>query len=110
MIKTITVSDFRDAFRSCGRSDQFSYEALELIFDYIEEYEQDTGEQVELDVISICCDWTEDTPEEIAAAYDIDISDTEEDKIPQAVMDYLCDNTTAYEIPSKGTILYVASF
>jgi NAD(P)-dependent dehydrogenase (short-subunit alcohol dehydrogenase family) len=50
------------------RKDQFSYEGLELIFDYIEEYEQETGEQIELDVIALCCEWSEDTPEDIAAA------------------------------------------
>ncbi len=107
MIQTIGLSDFRTAFHNMGRKDQFSYEGLELIFDYIEDYEQDSGEQVELDVIGICCDWAEDTPEAIAAAYDIDISDITEDDIPQAVMDYLCDNTTAYEVPSAGTIVYV---
>lgn len=110
MIQTINLSDFRTAFYNMGRKDQFSYESLELIFDYIEDYEQDTGEQVELDVISICCDWSEETPEEIAANYSIDLDGIEEEDIPQVVMDFLCDHTTAYEIPSKGTILYVASF
>ena len=107
MIQTITVSDFRDAFERMGRKDQFSYEALEIIFDYIEEYEQDSGEQVELDVIAICCDWSEDSPENIADQYSIDLDGIEEDEIMQAVMDYLCDNTTAYEVPSAGAIVYV---
>ena len=65
MIQTITVSDFRDAFRSMGRNEQFSYEGLELIFDYIEDYERDTGEQIELDVICICYEWEEERREEI---------------------------------------------
>lgn len=107
MIQTIGLSDFRTAFHDTERKDQFSYEGLELIFDYIEDYEQDSGEQVELDVIGICCEWSEDSPENIARSYDIDISDIEEDEITQAVMDYLCDNTTAHEVPSAGTIVYI---
>lgn len=107
MIQTIQLSDFRTAFHNMGRKDNFSYDALELIFDYIEEYEQDSGEQVELDVIAICCDWSEDSPENIADQYGIDLDGIEEDEIMQAVMDYLCDHTTAYEVPSAGTIVYV---
>lgn len=107
MIQTITVSDFRDAFRSCGRSDQFSYEALGLIFDYIEEYEQDTGEQIELDVIGICCEWAEDTPEEIAAAYDIDLEGKEGAAAMMHVYEYLQDETQVAGVTDENTIVYV---
>ena len=106
MIQTITLSDFRTAFHNMGRKDQFSYEGLELIFDYIQEYEQETGEQIELDVIAICCDWAEDTPEGIAYDHDIDLEGVKEDDIPQAVMDYLCDSTHA-EDTGTGTIVYI---
>jgi hypothetical protein len=105
MIQTLRLSDFTNAFRNSDRADQFSYEALELIFDYIEDYERDTGEKVEFDLIALCCEWAEDTPEEIAIAYDIDICVSPENTM-QAVMDFLCDNTTAYET-SSGTIVYV---
>jgi len=104
MIQTITLSDFRDAFKRYGRGDQFSYEALELIFDYIEEYEQDSGEQVELDVIALCCDWSEDTPEAIAAAYDIDIEG--KDEIRQEVIDHLDYHTQVAGQTATGSIVY----
>ena len=107
MIQTITVSDFRDAFRSMGRKEQFSYEGLELIFDYIESYEQDTGEQVELDVIGICCEWAEDTPEEIAAAYDIDINGMEGEEIMSEVLGFLRDETQVAGVTDQNTIVYV---
>ena len=42
-----------------SRKDQFSYDALEAIFDYIEEYEESTGEETEFDPIAICCEWAE---------------------------------------------------
>ena len=50
---------FADAFRRMGREDQFSREALEALFEYIENYEEDTGIRVELDVIGLCCEFTE---------------------------------------------------
>lgn len=105
MIQTITVSDFIYAFLSYGRNDQFSYEALELIFDYIEEYEQDTGEQVELDVISICCEWAEDSPENIADQYGIEAED--EDSLKQEVIDHLEYHTQYAGETDSGTLVYV---
>jgi len=68
MKQTVYLSDFRDAFERMDRGAQFSYEALELIYDYLEECDPDS----ELDVIAICCDFSEMTPEEIAQAYGLD--------------------------------------
>ena len=55
----VDFSMFADAFRRMGREDQFSREALEALFEYIENYEEDTGIRVELDVIGLCCEFTE---------------------------------------------------
>jgi hypothetical protein len=110
MIQTITLSDFRTAFHNMGRKDQFSYEGLELIFDYIESYEQDTGEQIELDVIALCCEWSEDTPENIAAAYDIDLEGKEGAAALMHVYDYLIDGidgTQVAGVTDSGTVVYV---
>ena len=59
MYKTITSSSFHDAFHSMDRQNQFSYEAREALFAYLEEYEESTGQQIELDVIALCCDYSE---------------------------------------------------
>ena len=107
MKQTVYLSDFRDAFIRMGRKDQFSYEGLELIFDYIQEYEQDSGEEYELDVIGLCCEWAEDTPEEIAASYDIDISDLDEDQVCEAVLETLRDDTQVAGVTSSGSIVFV---
>lgn len=58
MKQTVTKYDFIDAFKRV-RPDNFSYAGLEALFDYLEEYEYSTGEEMELDVIAICCDFTE---------------------------------------------------
>jgi len=57
--KTIDLYEFRKEFEDYDRADNFSYAALDALYDYFEELEDDTGEQIELDVIGICCDYTE---------------------------------------------------
>ena len=60
MIKQINLHDFREAFRqSDERRNQFSYGALEAIFDFYESIEDDTSEPIELDIIATCCEFTE---------------------------------------------------
>ena len=59
MFQSITKSDFTSAFHRMNRGEQFSYKGLIALYDYLEQYEEDTGEQIELDVIAICCEYTE---------------------------------------------------
>jgi len=94
MKTTVNLHQFRDAFRSHGRQNTFSYEGLEVLFDYIESLEEDTGEETELDVVALCCEYAEEDFEDIANNYCIDLSDCEdeEEKI-EAVEEYLNDNT-----------------
>lgn len=70
MIHTVTLHNFRSAFKNSGRATQFSYEALELIFNYYEALEQDTGEPIEFDMIAICCEWREECPHYVASNYE----------------------------------------
>lgn len=92
MKQTVGFSEFQDAFTST-RPQNFSLQGLGALWDYLEQYEQDCGEELELDVIALCCDFSEDSTENIAAAYDIDLSDCEDDdEKEQAVADYLSDN------------------
>ena len=92
MIQTINLSDFRNAFHKMGRGDQFTYKGLELIFKHFEQYEQNIGEAMELDVIAICCDISEMTPQEIAQYYDFELAE-DGNEMANAV-DYLNDQTT----------------
>ena len=59
MIQTITKSDFTTAFHRMGRGNNFTYEGLIALYDYLEDYEDSTGEQIELDVIAFCCEYNE---------------------------------------------------
>ncbi len=59
MKQTINFSEFTDRFRDMDRDNNFTYEGKRALFDYLEEYEEDTGEEIELDVIALCCEYTE---------------------------------------------------
>lgn len=69
---TVDIYMFRDEFRKYDRYDTFSYEGYEVLFDYLEEMEEDCGEEWELDVIAICCDWAEDSLENILEEYNLE--------------------------------------
>ena len=56
---TINEYQFEQAFKNAGRGNQFSYEALKALFEYLQSYEDDGGEEIELDVIALCCEFTE---------------------------------------------------
>lgn len=109
MKTTISKYDFERAFVDADRKDNFSYEALGLLFDYFEQYEDDTGEEIELDVIAICCEYNEDHPADIAANYSIDLTNDEgeplpDDEVIDAVREYLEDNTTIVGETATGFV------
>ena len=108
MKTTVTKSAFIDDFRAYDRYEQFGYEALSSLFDYLEEMEDDTGEEIEFDVIALCCDYSVDTVEEIAANYSIEVEEGED--LREAVLDYLRDNTTVIDADCDGSILYCSAF
>jgi len=49
----------------------FSYEGLNSLFDYLEELEEDMGKEMEFDPVAICCEYSEyENLEEIKNNYD----------------------------------------
>lgn len=107
---TVTSAMFADAFSYMGRENQFSRPALEALFNYLEEYEQDTGEDLELDVIGLCCDFAEyATALEAAADYGFtpeleanDFEDAEdyEDAREAEAQEWLEDHTIVIDFDS----------
>ena len=105
MFQTIdNARQFRDAFDNAGRGDQFSYEALGLLFDYLE----DLDPSYELDVVALCCEYDEATPEEIAESYSIDLEgcDDDDEKL-SVVVEYLANEASLVGETSSGTLVYV---
>lgn len=92
MKTTVNLSDFRDAFHRMGRNAQFSHEALEVLFDYLEECELDMWEEMELDVIAICCDFEESDAQAIIEAYSLEVEEgADEEEIKEIARSYLID-------------------
>jgi hypothetical protein len=59
MIKQIVnFSQFCDSFSDTYKNN-FSYEGKRALFDYLEQLSEDTGEDIELDTIALCCDYLE---------------------------------------------------
>ena len=104
MKTTVSRYDFERAFSDANRKENFSYEGLALLFDYMEEYEESTGEEIELDVIAICCDYCEDTLEDIANNYNIDLVEVDEDEQQEYVRNYLEAHTTLIGETSTGFV------
>jgi hypothetical protein len=93
MKTTVNFSEFRDLFQKI-RPDNFSYQGQKILFNYFEDYEESAGEEIELDIIAICCDYSESTWETIAEDYkgliEID-KNLDEDEQKKQVIDYLMD-------------------
>ena len=59
MIKqNVNFSMFLDSFSDTYRHN-FTYEGKRALFDYLEQLSEDLGEDIELDIIALCCDYTE---------------------------------------------------
>jgi len=79
LVKSVSFSDFLQEFERYGRENHFSYEGKKALFEYLDELSEDIGEPIELDVIGICCDFTEyENLEEFNNNYGFDIESLEE--------------------------------
>ena len=108
VVQTLDKYSFVRAFEESSRKDQFSHEALEAIFEYLEEYsEQADSNNIEFDIVGICCEWSEMTWQEVAMSYDVDLSQcTDDDERIGEVEDYLSRNTQYCEV-SEGSFVFV---
>ena len=95
MKQSVSIYDFERAFKRCER-DNFSYDGLKALFEYLEEYEEDTGDEVELDVIALCCDYMEyDSLNEYNSDYGTKYSE----------IDTIQDDTTLIKIDDNSFII-----
>jgi len=95
MYQNITFLDFTDTFRGHDRQDQFTYEGKRALYDYLCELEDYTGTPIELDVIALCCDFTE---------YD-NFEDLQKDYGNISSIEHLRDHTQVLEVEGGGLII-----
>ena len=101
LIQTVNPSDLYHLACKMGRGDNFGYEGWRVIGDYLEELSEDIGEDIEVDIIAICCDYgMADSVEDFADQHsgfmdEIDPEEwgdmSEEDKL-DCVAEYIADN------------------
>ena len=49
----------KQLFEAYGREGYFSHEGFNALYDYLDEYSGEGGEDFKVDVIALCCDFTE---------------------------------------------------
>ena len=99
MKDTINKDQFRNWFRSSEQYRRtFSYEGLSTLFDYLEEMEESTGEELEFDPIALCCEFEEyDTFEEFQEEYN--------GEVLYPTLDDLEDYTTVIRVGHTGSFI-----
>lgn len=82
-----------------GRKEQFSHAGLTALYEYLAELEEDTGSETELDVIAICCEYSEyETAVDAAEEYSLDYEPGDADDETEAnALEALKDRTTVIE-------------
>lgn len=93
--KSLTKCEFHDVFRNMGREDQFSYAALNTLYDYLEQLCDETAEPYSLDAITLCCEYCE---------YE-DFEALQNDYSNIKTMRDLEDNTTVINIDTNSFII-----
>jgi len=121
MKQSINFTQFCDAFRDADRNNNFSYDGKRVLFYYLEEYEEDTGQEIELDIIQLCCEYSESTTEEVARDYSgvvgkqsitpvdcdwADMTKAQKEKMMSEVEDFLNENTTLIGSHSGNVFVY----
>lgn len=107
IVETVNLHNFKRAFYDAGRKDNFSNFGLEVLFDYLENFSDDIGENIELDVIALCCEYCEEDIDTIITSYDIEVNSEDENEKFHEVLDYLRDYTSVcgYD-EDRGVIVY----
>jgi hypothetical protein len=110
VIKTVNFSTFTDAFRGGQYADNFSYDGLRLLFDYLEELEDETGDQIELDTCAICCDFSEYDKDELVNEFGDQLHLDEEELAElteDEIVKQLVDKDIVDVVASKGRVFIV---
>ena len=67
--KEVSFCAFCDSFSDTYKNN-FSYDGKRALYDYLTELSEDTGENIELDTVALCCEYTEyEDLEEIKGQY-----------------------------------------
>lgn len=99
----VNFSMFCDQFHRTGRETQFTYEGKKTLWRYLEGLHGDNDRSWELDVIELCCDWSEYNLKDLAGDYRQHDDETDEE-----VLTRVKDRTIVLE--TEGDTYVIASF
>ena len=108
-----TAHKLQTEFNRYDRSENFTPAGIRVLFDHLEENSEGSGEDVKLDIIGLCCDYSEDTFEDIAANYRINLTDRDgktiedDEEIKSIVLNYLNENTVVCGVTGTTAIYAV---
>ena len=89
----VTFSLFCDMFQRVNRDNNFSYEAKKALFDYLESFEDNCDLKIDLDIIALCCEFSEYSLEDALEVYNC------ED------LDELCNNYNVIIVDDETVIV-----
>ena len=85
-----------------GREEHFSYEGFNALYDYLDEYSNEMDKPFEVDVIALCCDFTEYSGwEELYNNYSYSYNNEEEsweDTDQEDFMEWVNERTMVIEV------------
>ena len=94
MKQTLTEFQFCDQFKKIA-PDNFSYEGLTALFAYFEQWETDTGQDIEFDPIALCGEWEEYK----------DLDELNEEHDYEYDFESLCGDTQVIRFGKEGIII-----
>jgi len=75
------------------RPDNFTYDGLKVLWEHFEQWEEDSGMEMNFDCIDICCSFSEDSIENHLSNYDLES------------LDELRDNTSVIMVDEDNCII-----
>ena len=98
MKEQVNFGDFLDRFRTMDRDGQFTYDGKKALFEYLEQLEEECDTEIELDVIALCCEYTEyENLEEFQENYSEDFENCN--------LDDIRERTTVIEVGNESFII-----
>jgi len=110
MKKILSTHDIAHELSS-NLSNGFTYNGAYALAEWLEQYEEETGEEIELDTVAIRCEWDEyESAWEAAAQYatpeELEPETDDEEEKEKAALAYLEERTTV--IPFNGGVIIQA--
>ncbi len=93
----LSLEQFRDLFTKYNRADNFTYEAINLIYNHL-------IDEDDIDIVAICCQYNEMSFDEAVKYFNIDF-DEESELIETCVYKYLTQKTFVLGV-TDNTILF----